>query len=690
MPHEYFPSLLNTTLTFPRWRKEEGPSRSDAELLKFLGAEGVQRVPCEGWHGPWYYCTGFCERPSSRWDDVWLDEDHFSSMHPRAPRVEASMSKSAFDDALRELGMLAEGTRPRDVPIEAGKRWWKVGGACRPTAVAPKGLRHMSSKQPWSPVNRTSLEPKRDTPCSDKALGIEGVTTIVPSTPLWGSGGLKGALGWGGTKRSALNPSGKPWATRAKRGANANVRNRHAESSKKGEEDRRVRLHGCLGWSKEELAELLTDYGDVEHISLKKDTAIVMLTTSAQASHVAAECDLTPFNIHIEYFGKEARTRAGEEPVLEQNWAGDAETDRPIPIDDGRDAQAQAETRHREILYDVLGDESDLFQWDVYHRLLDGDHTEADAFLLALEVTLQAQGLDQGSCIPVSQAQHDDDEEEQCPICGVVMKRSQIEAHAWDCMETTAAAHCTSTYNGSPKPHGATIDIDASCLDDMKKISWWYVDDDGLEQGPYSSQDMRAWWEAGYFEPNRKVRTSSCSEYAPIEERYASKLSEAFSCLPAPESSFLETKAACSPDDGQCPFCGLSFPPSLLEAHVMKHIELQHQETGGGMRSGSQKESAAYPLLPTAMASCPICGVKVASDIMDAHVESCLSEAAIMAEQPTPQTTEACASFPGEHGESLGNACSAPPIAMSTGRCPVCDVELPLSQLEAHVNAHFA
>jgi len=448
-----------------------------------------------------------------------------------------------------------------------------------------------------------------------------------------------------------------------------------------------VRLHGTSGWSKGELAELLVNYADVEHVSAKKDTAVVTLATASQADHVAAECDLTPYNIDIEHLSASKVKIQAPEQVW-QSWE-EGEHHRVINVDDGRDATAQMEARHTEILCDVLGEESDRYQWSLYTRLLKEDYTEADAFLLALEATLQACGGSEEE--PLSPVLGGEEEEAACPICGDVMKRSVIEAHAWGCLEASPADQ--TPPSSLPQPPPGLLEAlreEASSNDEGGDISWWYyLDDDGVEQGPYPNEDMRSWWEAGYFEPDRSVRIEGASrefDLYPINDLYPN-LQDAFTCAPSSVSG--NCTAPPRQDDplgvGDCPFCGLSFPQSLLEAHVAKHIEIETTAPAAPkMWYGNKPVTVGTPAA-AAMASCPVCGVAVTVESMDAHVEICLSEAAIR-EEESPPASKACKSFWGEDDEEP--SCSR--ASTSVGQCPVCELELPLGELGAHVNGHFS
>jgi len=61
---------------------------------------------------------------------------------------------------------------------------------------------------------------------------------------------------------------------------------------------------------------------------------------------------------------------------------------------------------------------------------------------------------------------------------------------------------------------------------------WYFVDDNGVEQGPHGVGEMRAWYEAGYFLPTCKVAASYYGEipetYFQIQQLWKTPATEAF------------------------------------------------------------------------------------------------------------------------------------------------------------------
>lgn len=51
---------------------------------------------------------------------------------------------------------------------------------------------------------------------------------------------------------------------------------------------------------------------------------------------------------------------------------------------------------------------------------------------------------------------------------------------------------------------------------------WYYLDDDGKEQGPWTHSQMRQWYIKGYLAPTVRVRVNEEKEHAPINERTCS------------------------------------------------------------------------------------------------------------------------------------------------------------------------
>ncbi len=53
------------------------------------------------------------------------------------------------------------------------------------------------------------------------------------------------------------------------------------------------------------------------------------------------------------------------------------------------------------------------------------------------------------------------------------------------------------------------------------EMSWYYMDDAGREQGPFSSQQMKAWFDSGYFSSSLQVRSASgTTKLEPLKSVY--------------------------------------------------------------------------------------------------------------------------------------------------------------------------
>jgi hypothetical protein len=51
---------------------------------------------------------------------------------------------------------------------------------------------------------------------------------------------------------------------------------------------------------------------------------------------------------------------------------------------------------------------------------------------------------------------------------------------------------------------------------------WYYMDDDGKEQGPWSHSQMRQWFIKGFLAPTVRVRVNDEKDFVPINERQCS------------------------------------------------------------------------------------------------------------------------------------------------------------------------
>ena len=56
-------------------------------------------------------------------------------------------------------------------------------------------------------------------------------------------------------------------------------------------------------------------------------------------------------------------------------------------------------------------------------------------------------------------------------------------------------------------------------------VTWYYWDNEGVEQGPYTSAEMGAWYIGEYLSPDLNIRwvlasTQESSDWAPLGEMY--------------------------------------------------------------------------------------------------------------------------------------------------------------------------
>jgi hypothetical protein len=43
----------------------------------------------------------------------------------------------------------------------------------------------------------------------------------------------------------------------------------------------------------------------------------------------------------------------------------------------------------------------------------------------------------------------------------------------------------------------------------MSLANWYYIDDDGEQQGPFDSDNMKQWFDGGFFDLQTKVRNEN-------------------------------------------------------------------------------------------------------------------------------------------------------------------------------------
>ncbi|RHY06911.1 hypothetical protein DYB25_001754 [Aphanomyces astaci] len=84
-----------------------------------------------------------------------------------------------------------------------------------------------------------------------------------------------------------------------------------------------------------------------------------------------------------------------------------------------------------------------------------------------------------------------------------------------------------STFNDhQPPPHVTPVPVDA----------WFYLDPQGLQQGPFKSAEMREWFEAGYFKPHLPIRFGLEGDFASLANHFRHGQIP-FSTVPSPTTT---------------------------------------------------------------------------------------------------------------------------------------------------------
>jgi len=697
----------------PRWKPKNNAHehiRTYEETLVFLGwPEGRRGTPCKNWHGPWFYCTGFCEQPDPKasWDDIWLDEERLNRENNDAKKPKQAQNLAVLDEALRAMGMLAEGTKPTGAP--EGRKWWKAS-----TVVG-------------GPPPKVSV-PYRHAPSTQKRKATDGgstATNAIPSrkNPFSGneSRSASDTPAWGGTSRPPLNPAGKPWSSSQPsrtggKGGNGGKGNKgNTDTSGKiplaPKGSPKIHLNGCgggteedpspaltlthilmEGWSEEEVCDLFNDYGDVLAVCLYNKgagagTAIVTFASHSQAVHVSRECDVSEYGMSLNVVGAAAKKSPKENQLLQEVpvWEDEYEgVEGHGNVDDGRDAASQLKTKHNHILQEVLGARADEYRWDVYEEHLRDSCTDADAFLSGLEATLGELVEEMDEDVHTFESEYDC----ECPLCGTFMSTGLIEEHAWSCLESCSPDTGSPGVTNEPEDEIKT-ELGRGEGETYGEWWWFYLDDEDDEQGPYAMDHMRSWFEAGYFEPDRRVRADGSTGYHTIEKCYP----EGTTAFALPPAIHIEWELVVQPPlplvlepgTSECPFCGLCFPLGILEGHVAKHMELEAQNT-------TIKPKAKPKSSGVTMVECPVCQERIPVSKIDQHVEECLSLKAISQEDQPHSPIKECepdteAGFWDFSAEKICPQELA--VADTHGICPVCEDRVHLDELEAHVNGHF-
>ena len=147
-----------------------------------------------------------------------------------------------------------------------------------------------------------------------------------------------------------------------------------------------------------------------------------------------------------------------------------------------------------------------------------------------------------------------------------------------------------------------------------------------------------------------------------------------------------------------CPSCGKSFHKLLLNDHLDKCLQSWAPDASAPPPAPSQATQAtqaapasqAGPSVDdgAAIVPCPICGIELRNDAMDAHVEACLRNQD--AGGPSHDAG-------GPSQEDAGAPSQVPSQATTQGDdpeelvcCPACNLQMPLSELNPHLDRECA
>ncbi|CAK4658987.1 hypothetical protein LEN26_005679 [Aphanomyces euteiches] len=124
------------------------------------------------------------------------------------------------------------------------------------------------------------------------------------------------------------------------------------------------------------------------------------------------------------------------------------------------------------------------------------------------------------------------------------------EAPMWDMPSTTTAEKSSEAEISAP------VSLDLSSWSSFEQPAaplrvappvdaWFYLDPQGLQQGPFKSAEMREWFEAGYFKPHLPIRFGHEGEFASLANHFRHGQIP-FSTIPSPtpQQSLLEQQKA--------------------------------------------------------------------------------------------------------------------------------------------------
>jgi len=119
--------------------------------------------------------------------------------------------------------------------------------------------------------------------------------------------------------------------------------------------------------------------------------------------------------------------------------------------------------------------------------------------------------------------------------------------------------------------------------------TWLYIDDDGVQRGPFSSAQMAAWFDAGYFSPDQLCKRIDAKPPSATPPLPSGSASASASALATPSTDF-RAMSSC-------------FPPAMRQSQQQKTAHASGRGSDVQVASEAEQHSSATGTAPEAAAT---------------------------------------------------------------------------------------
>ena len=92
----------------------------------------------------------------------------------------------------------------------------------------------------------------------------------------------------------------------------------------------------------------------------------------------------------------------------------------------------------------------------------------------------------------------------------------ETETAAPEDVEAAAPSEAPASEAAAPEAAAPEAAPDAAAAPAVADDSWVYLDNDEKQQGPFTTEQMKGWYAAGYLQPDRQVKKGASPDYMPL------------------------------------------------------------------------------------------------------------------------------------------------------------------------------